>query len=371
MAPHLSLAELDLIAKAAGEQKAPKDIHALISAKRRARKVDPPKIWAVRRAVKGTTHLRDRTETRGRKAKMTPEVVRRCIRVRKQLVRRANAEYEVTRRMVCKKARVRVHPSTCSRHMNSSGIVWRRLREKPPLQSKHEESRLEVCGKWRKKPAEYWCDEVDLIIDAKKFPIPTSAHAVKRLRSQRVRGVFRAKHEGLDPGMTKPSARKHKFNPGGQVHILAGVCNDRIVLWEEIRGRWCASAAAAMYAGPIKQALEKHRPGKRSWLIMEDNDPAGFKSSLAREAKKKARMKTLDQPAYSPDLNPLDFSIWAAVSDKALKRTPVSKTVGDFKQKLRRVALRLPRQFVKKAVMNIREKAQAIFEAGGKHVRCD
>ena len=61
------------IAKAAGEQKAPKDIHALISAKRRARKVDPPKIWAVRRAVKGTTHLRDRTETRGRKPKMTPE----------------------------------------------------------------------------------------------------------------------------------------------------------------------------------------------------------------------------------------------------------------------------------------------------------
>ena len=42
MAPHLSWAELDLIAKAAGEQKAPKDIHALISATRRARKVGPP-----------------------------------------------------------------------------------------------------------------------------------------------------------------------------------------------------------------------------------------------------------------------------------------------------------------------------------------
>ena len=152
---------------------------------------------------------------------------------------------------------------------------------------------------------------------------------------------------------------------------MAGVCNDRIVLWEEIRGRWCASAAAAMYAGPIKQALEKHRPGKRSWLIMEDNDPAGFKSSKARAAKKEAGMKTLDQPAYSPDLNPLDFSIWAAVSDEALKRKPVSKTVKDFKQKLRRVALRLPRRFVKKAVMNIRERAKAIFEAGGKHVSCD
>ena len=49
MAPHLSLAELDLIAKSSGEQKAPKDIHALISSNRRARKVDPRKIWAVRR----------------------------------------------------------------------------------------------------------------------------------------------------------------------------------------------------------------------------------------------------------------------------------------------------------------------------------
>jgi len=371
MAPHLSPAELDLIAMAVGEQKAPKEIHALISAKRRARKVDPPKIWAVRRAVKGTTHLRDRAETRGRKPKKTPEVVRRCIRVRKQLVQRAKAEYEVTREMLCKKARVKVHPCTCSRHMNACGIVWRRLREKPPLQTKHEEARLDVCRKWKQKPAEYWCENVDLIIDAKKFPIPTNAHAMKRLRSLRVRGVFRAKHEGFDRGMTKPSARKHKFNPGGQVHILAGICNDRVVLWEEIRGRWRASAAAAMYSGPMKRALEKHRPGKRSWLIMEDNDPAGFKSSKARAAKKEAGMKTLDQPAYSPDLNPLDFSIWAAVSDEALKRKPVSKTVKDFKHKLRRVALRLPRRFVKKAVMNIRERAKAIFEAGGKHVSCD
>ena len=46
MAPHMSWAELDLIAKAAGEQKAPKDIRALISATRRARKVGPPEAEA-------------------------------------------------------------------------------------------------------------------------------------------------------------------------------------------------------------------------------------------------------------------------------------------------------------------------------------
>ena len=61
MAPHLFFAELNLIAKAAGEQKAPKDIHALISAKRRASKVDPHEDMGRPPCRQG--HLRDRTET--------------------------------------------------------------------------------------------------------------------------------------------------------------------------------------------------------------------------------------------------------------------------------------------------------------------
>ena len=66
MPPHLSAAELDLIVQSTGHQKATKDIYALISAKRRARKLDPPKIWAIRRAVRGSTHLRGWATAAGR-----------------------------------------------------------------------------------------------------------------------------------------------------------------------------------------------------------------------------------------------------------------------------------------------------------------
>ena len=108
MSPHLSAAELDLIVQSTGQKKATKDIYALICAKRRARELDHSKVWAIRRAVRCSTHLRGRAETRGRKRKMTPEVVRRCIRVRKQLVQKANAEYEVAHDMICKRARAPV-----------------------------------------------------------------------------------------------------------------------------------------------------------------------------------------------------------------------------------------------------------------------
>ena len=49
---------------------------------------------------------------------------------------------------------------------------------------------------------------------------------------------------------------------------------------------------------------------------MEDNDPAGYKSSKGMAAKAAAGIETLDLPKRSPDLNPLDFSFWAAANQK-------------------------------------------------------
>ena len=78
------------------------------------------------------------------------------------------------------------------------------MREAPPRTLVHEATRTEVCDEWRKKPERFWQTGVDLIIDNKKFPIPTTDAARKRLRQQQVRGVFRTRGEGLQPWFTKP-----------------------------------------------------------------------------------------------------------------------------------------------------------------------
>ena len=372
MAPHLSPEELDVVADMISRQAEATTVHAALCKTRKRRGVAPPKIWAVRRAMRGRTHKRSRVETRGRKAALTPAQARRLDASRRKLITNADAEYEVTYAMITKHARLSASRFAAARALRPLGVRWRSLRQKPPRTSEHEAQRVDVCKRWKRRPSTFWSDDVDLIIDNKKFAIPTTAAARKRLRQTKVRAVHRTAEEGLQPGFTKPNARKHKSNPGGSVSILAGIQRDRIVVWEEVTGRWNAQQASAMYAGPIRRALQRTRPGKRSWLIMEDNDPAGYKSNQAKETKRSHHMRTLNQPPYSPDLNPLDFSIWHAIETRASKGSPRGRETTDaFKSRLRRIAMRLPRREVRKAVVAIRKRADAIFKAKGKHIRMD
>ena len=372
MAPHLTNQELDYVAQQVGMHKPISDIHQVLSKQRSRAGIDAPKIWAVRRAARGRTHRRGPAETRGRKRKLSSADVRRLNKVRQELQKKVKADYEVTYASMIKKAKLSVDRRTAARALKPLGVAWRRLREKPPRTAAHENARVDVCRMWARRPDSFWRDRVDMIIDCKKFPIPTSRAAVARLRQQQVRFAARTRQEGLKEGLTKPNVHRHKFNAGGHVHILAGVTGDKVTVWEEIHGRWNAAAAAAMYAGPIKKVLQKYRPGKKTWLIMEDNDPTGFKSNLAKAAKAAQKMASLNQPPYSPDLNPWDFSLWAAVQKRVLDESPKGQeTKMAFKARLRRTARGLPKLVVRKAVAAIRRRAEAILAAGGKNIARD
>ena len=274
MAPHLSGGELDTVRRCAAQRMPAPDTLAVIAKDREQQGVAAPKIWAVRRAMAGVTHLQGKPEARGRRKRLTPAQAQRLFDKRRELVRRVKGERYVSYREVRCSARVpEVHDTTTARYLRTFGVVWRRMREKPARTEAHEASRKDVCRLWRKHPAKFWTDTVDLIIDAKKYALPGNDAAARRLHQQKVHATLRTRGEGLDRGHTRPSPKKHKFNAGGYVRILGGICGDRVVLWEEVRGRWCGQRAADMYAGPIKRVLQQHRPGKRSWLAMERQRP--------------------------------------------------------------------------------------------------
>ena len=99
------------------------------------------------------------------------------------------------------------------------------------------------------------------------------------------------------------------MNAGGTVDIMAGISGDRVVLWEEVGGRWNGEKASDMYRGPIAKFLKKQFGERRQYLLVEDNDPTGYKSRKGMEAKKAVNIKAMAWPRYSPDLMPLDFSL--------------------------------------------------------------
>ena len=135
------------------------------------------------------------------------------------------------------------------------------------------------------------------------------------------------------------------------VSICAGISGDKIVLWEEVKGPWSGQKAAEMYKGPISKALQKHRPKKATWKVLEDNDPTGFKSSKGREAKKACGMKAESLPRYSADLNPLDYCLWADIERRMLATKKQGKeSKAAYAKRLRRVALKTDRGTVRKAV---------------------
>jgi len=340
MAPRLTGTELDLIKAWSGKDKlTPAQIHHKVAALRARRSMASPDLTSVRRALRGESFRSGLVETRGRKRLLTLRKVRALNATRKQLIKKAKGEYEVRWADVIKKTRgVKCHRSTAIRGFAHAGlgVRWRRAREKLQRSPEMVKERLDICSKWQKFPASHWMEKVDMIIDNKQWAIPTSEQARRHLRQQRVRGHLRTPAEGLQPEFTKPSPRKHRINPGGSVNLCAGVSGDQVVFWEYLSGPWGGDAAAALYQGPILKCLQKNRGVKRRYTIMQDNDPRGYKSRKAVEARRELNIDTMDLPRYSPDLNPLDYGIWEAVQTRMDKRKVQGReSVKAFKARLK------------------------------------
>ncbi len=142
------------------------------------------------------------------------------------------------------------------------------------------------------------------------------------LKSQQVRFHLRTPAEGLKKEFTKPGRKKNRMNTGAKASVCAGISNGRIVLWHYLPKKWNGAEAAKLYREVISPTLKRVRGLKRSHRLLEDSDPTGHKSNKAKAAKVEKNIKTHVFPRYSPDINPLDFSLWQAVEAKLLANTP-------------------------------------------------
>jgi hypothetical protein len=60
----------------------------------------------------------------------------------------------------------------------------------------------------------------------------------------------------------------------------------KVKLWHELpAGRWNGEAACETYRGPIMGVLRKNFGARRSYTVLEDNDPTGYKCNAAKAVK--------------------------------------------------------------------------------------
>ena len=100
------------------------------------------------------------------------------------------------------------------------------------------------------------------------------------------------------------------------------------------------------------------------------NDPTGYKSSNGMRAKARVGIVTDDLPRRSPDLNVLDYFLWALINKKmraqeAAFPAKYIETEDQFKPRLRKTALSMPAPVVKKCVGDMQRQCRLINRANG------
>ena len=120
----------------------------------------------------------------------------------------------------------------------------------------------------------------------------------------------------------------------------------------------------------IKPALQDSYGVKRRYCILEDNDPTGNRSADGKRATVAAKLEVLRLPKRSPDLNVLDFSVWAEVESRMRKqerRWPAAKreTRIEFTRRLDGVARGLPRKFTDDSISDMPRRCERRFDAKG------
>ena len=372
MGKHLSAAELDAIQTWKSKGVTAAEIHRKLQGGRRRKRMAGPDLSTVHRALKGASFQRTRVESRGRKRALSSVNVRALDRTRRRLITKADGDYEVHWDDVIRAARTpAVHRTTAARALKAAGykVQRRNPRLKPDRSKLDEAQRKEMCDKLRKLPLTYWTQTVDAYIDCKRWRIPRNIRGRKFLNKLKVRFHLRTPEEGLQRGFTKPDARKHHRNTGPNMNLCAGIVGGRIRVWHYLPGRWSGAAAADLYRDVIAPALKRHCGVKRKYILLEDNDPTGFKSTRGIEAKAALNIEPLRFPTYSPELNPLDFAVWDEVERRmSEQKAPANESVHAFKARLRRTALAIPAPVVTKMLCAIKRRAQSVYDHDGGNI---
>ena len=375
------------IVPATGNQKVAKKVALASEFRARLVKINRSRSFARTRVEVKKTHLKKKQEQkedihalhkkRGR-PQMTAAGYKKCEQALKRLQIRAKGEKEVTAAMVLEEANVDYSEQCLRKHFKLHGKPFRKLREKPLLTPEDVEERKKFVRKHGRKTKKSWRRRPHAIIDNKRYQMFLNAKGRNYVARRTCRGAYRDGKDAVRSDLVKPK-KTLKCAVSG-ILIAAAVVKDKIRMWHVIEGRWTGKKAAQMYEGPLLKSLEKAYPthakmvrGKkrhREWSVLEDNDPTGYKSSAGKDAKKKVGIDVFELPPRSPDLNVLDYSLWAEISRRLRKQErkfPCNKveSKSDFIKRLRKTAMGLPKSVVRKAVEDMQRRCKKIEEAKG------
>ena len=307
----------------------------------------------------------------GRPRLLTPKQEKKIVRTADRMIEQADGEWQVTADMVKQALKLKCCTRVFLEAFHKRNIYFHSMRQKPLLTKADVERRSSFAEEYYRKPVSFWTDKVHAFVDNKFFPTYLNANARAFARKLRPRGTFRAPGQGLGRGHVKPR-KDLKQNFGPSVNVAVAISAEKVLMCHVVTGKWNTRAAADMYANSLAPALQNEHPGKRSFLLLEDNDPTGYKSNLAKDVKKALGVNILEIPKCSPDLNPLDYAFWSEVNNRLRKQEAkftdrYTETRCMFVRRLRRTIMRIRPDTLRPMVGHMKRRCTLLRESSGRY----
>ena len=342
---------------------------------RRLKKRPAASETAVRRVLSGAAYQRGKVERRGRPKKATTSLVKRYEKSRVKLAKRVKSAYRITHKMIMADAKLttRISKRRLQPAVNkATNVAFRKAREKPERTEEEEEKRMEKSGTWKRRPASFWTQKIHGCIDDKKFAVPINKKKTKLLKRQKVFGHLRKPGEGTQPEFVRPKTQRGGIGvPSVEVTACVAPAKGKIIMFHRPQKTWCAEQAKYMYEHPLSAALKRTYGELSSYRIVEDGDPSGYQTQKGREGKKTAKIQSWRLPPRTPEWMPLDYSIWKAIEQKAMKSVKARQTKDTWATALRKAAAGLAPAYITKTCGAMKKRIDATHKAKGSHIKVD
>ena len=158
MGRHLTDSELDQLAEWQAAGVTTSAMHDRLAKQRRRTRQEVRDITTVRRALKGTTHKRGRSETRGRKRKLSATTLKKIDVTRDKEYEKVGGEGEIPLDTIRERARApEIHRTNVARSLERAGlgVKFRSPWQKPMRAAADEADRKRKCNKYRELPSSF------------------------------------------------------------------------------------------------------------------------------------------------------------------------------------------------------------------------
>uniref|UniRef100_A0A3B4TRY4 Transposase Tc1-like domain-containing protein n=1 Tax=Seriola dumerili TaxID=41447 RepID=A0A3B4TRY4_SERDU len=236
----------------------------------------------------------------GRPSKLSPRATRKIISQVKANPHITSTELQTS--LVA--SGTNVHASTIRRKLNSHGIHGRVARRKPLLSKKNKAARFNFAKEHLDKPEAFW--ESILWTDESK---------VELFGHNQNRHVWRKANTANEEKNLLPTVK----HGGGNVKIWGCFSASGTGRLHIIQGTMNSQAYQQILDQNLLPSVKQLKLG-RKWIMQQDNDPK-HSSKTTKEWLQRKRIRTLDWPSQSPDLNPIEM-LWRDLKKMVHARCP-------------------------------------------------